>query len=267
MHGGGFVMGSPMRVALQARAIAEATGAVVVAPSYRLAPAHPFPAAPNDIWDALTWIVRPENAASIGADLAAGFVVGGVSAGGNLSAAAAQRYVSQGVGPKLTGVLLVVPHLLDEAIVPEKYAPLWFSREQNKDALIIDQKAIGFIKRQVRFDFASPLFSPFNDPSAHVGMPPVYIQVAGQDPLRDDGLVYARALSEHGVRTRMDIYPGVPHGHMGMYPTLSASRKADVDLVKAAGWLLGKEISDENAAKAVESAATALAVRPISSAV
>lgn len=266
MHGGGFVMGSPTRVALQARAIAEATGAVVVAPSYRLAPAHPFPAAPDDIWDALAWLVRPENAASIGADPAAGFVLGGVSAGGNLAAVAAQRYVSRGTGPRLTGVLLAVPHLLDETIVPQKYAPLWFSREQNADALIIDRRAIDFIKREVKFDLASPLFSPFNDPQAHVGMPPVYIQVAGQDPLRDDGLVYERALRDHGVKTRLDVYPGVPHGHMGMYPTLSASRKADADLVKAAGWLFGKEISDENATKAVAAAGAALA-RPTASAV
>ncbi|EJD36033.1 hypothetical protein AURDEDRAFT_117173 [Auricularia subglabra TFB-10046 SS5] len=259
-------MGDPAHIALQARGIAEATGAVVVAPSHRLAPAHPFPAGQDDIWDALNWLAQPENAASIGADPAAGFVVGGISAGGNLSAVAAQRYVSQGTGAKLTGILLVVPYLLDESIVPEKYKPLWFSREQNAEAPIIDKKAMDYVARETKFDYKSPLFSPFNDPKPHVGLPPVYIHVAGQDPLRDDALVYERALRDNDVKTRLDVYPGVPHGHAGMYPTLSASRKAEIDLVKAAGWLLGKEVSEEDAAKAVAAAAAAL-IPPTSSAV
>lgn len=258
VHGGGFVMGDPAHIALQARGIAEATGAVVVAPSYRLAPAHPFPAGQDDVWDAVNWLAQPENAASIGADPAAGFVVGGISAGGNLSAAAAQRYVSRGTGPKLTGVLLVVPYLLDESIVPDKYKPLWFSTEQNASAPIIDKETMDYVARETKFDFKSPLFSPFNDPKPHVGMPPVYIHAAGLDPLRDDALVYERALRDNGVKTRLDVYPGVPHGHAGMYPTLAASRKAELDLVKAAGWLLGKELTDEEAAKAVAAAATAI---------
>lgn len=260
VHGGGFVMGAPAHVAPQARAVAAATGAVVVTPTYRLAPEHPFPAAQNDIWDALNWLALPENASTIGADVTAGFLLGGISAGANLAACAAQRYVSRGTGIPLTGVMLVVPAVLHESIVPDKYKHLWFSLEQNANAPIIDRKALEFTARSNKPDYSSPLCSPFNDPNPHVGMPPVYIHVAGLDPLRDDGLVYERALREHGVKTRLDVYPGVPHGHPGMFPTLSASRKAELDLVKAAAWLLGKDLSEEDAAKAV--AAAALAANP-----
>ncbi|EJD41675.1 hypothetical protein AURDEDRAFT_126982 [Auricularia subglabra TFB-10046 SS5] len=257
VHGGGFVLGDPTHVALTGKSIAEATGAVVVAPSYRLAPKHTFPAAPEDIWDALNWLAQPANATSLGADISAGLVLGGVSAGGNLAAAAAQRCVTDGNSHGLTGVLLIVPHVLEQEIVPEKYKDAYFSREQNA-AAVIDKAALDFVERTVNFDKTSPLFSPFNAPTPHVGMPPVYIQVAGQDAMRDDGLVYERVLREHGVKTLLDVYPGVPHAHAFMFPTLKTAEKAHVDLVKGAAWLLGKDVGHEQAASAVAVAAASL---------
>jgi hypothetical protein len=45
------------------------------------------------------------------------------------------------------------------------------------------------------------------------------------------------------------------HAHWTTYPTLSATSKANLDIMKGIGWLLGKEVdSDETIAKAVESA-------------
>ncbi|EJD44160.1 hypothetical protein AURDEDRAFT_65524 [Auricularia subglabra TFB-10046 SS5] len=142
VFGGGFVIGEPGETIVTARSIVEATGAIVVAPDYRLAPASPFPAAPNDVWDAFTWLAEPSNAAAIGADVFTGLVIGGVSAGGNLAAVTAQRYVSERAEhqPALTGVMLLIPFLMEPELVPEKQKPLWFSREQNQDALVLNAK-------------------------------------------------------------------------------------------------------------------------------
>ncbi len=58
--------------------------------------------------------------------------------------------------------------------------------------------------------FASTLYPPTHNNIE--GKPPLakaYINVAGMDPIRDDGLIYEQVLrQEWEVETRLDIYPG-----------------------------------------------------------
>lgn len=71
------------------------------------------------------------------------------------------------------------------------------------------------------------------------GLPPAYVQIAGADPLRDDGFAYVEKLQEAGVPVRVDVYPGMPHGFM-QFP-LKTSQRSDEDLIKAVEWLVGSE--------------------------
>lgn len=65
--------------------------------------------------------------------------------------------------------------------------------------------------------------------------------VLGLDPLRDEALLYERLLREEcGVRTRLQIYPGLPHAFWAFFPQLDASRKAVQKANDGLGWLLGK---------------------------
>lgn len=87
-HGGGWVMcGLDTHDAL-CRALAVASGAVVVSADYRLAPEHPWPAAPDDALTVLLW--ARARAAELGCDAARLFLAGD-SSGGNLAAVTALR--------------------------------------------------------------------------------------------------------------------------------------------------------------------------------
>lgn len=247
IHGGAFVLGSNTDIALFARAAASLYNVTVASLSYRLAPEFKFPTAPDDIWDSLAWLTSPTNASSLGVDLSLGFVIGGISAGANLAAVTAQRWVSEAKNPALTGVWLSIPYVLEKDVVPPEYKDLWFSREQNAAALIINSVGIAFATASYEPDVHSPALSPFNAKNPHQGLPPVYLQVAGQDPLRDDGLIYEKALRAAGVETKLDVYTGAPHGHFVVFPTLKSSQKSNLDTMKGLGWLLQhKQVSVED---------------------
>lgn len=140
--------------------------------------------------------------------------------------------------PKITSVWLNVPYLLKESIVPANYREFWFSREQNANALIINAAAIQYVQEQYQQDAHLPELSPFNVDGAHTGIPPVYIQVCGQDPVRDDGLIYEKVLKDHGVETGLDAYAGVPHGFADMFTEFPLAQKSYYDTLRGIGWLL-----------------------------
>jgi len=104
-HGGGFVIGDLEIYDSTCREICAGADAIVVAVDYRLAPEHPFPAAPDDCLAATRWAAA--HAAEFHGD-SNRIVVGGDSAGGNLAAVTALRLRDEG-GPKLRGQLLIYP--------------------------------------------------------------------------------------------------------------------------------------------------------------
>jgi acetyl esterase len=104
-HGGGFVFGNLDSHDAVCRALAKASGAVVIAVDYRLAPEHKFPAAVDDSYAATVWVAA--NAERLGID-ASRVAVGGDSAGGNLATVVAVRCRDAG-GPALAAQLLIYP--------------------------------------------------------------------------------------------------------------------------------------------------------------
>lgn len=87
-------------------------------------------------------------------------------------------------------------------------------------------------------DPASPLCSPFLFPS-HKDLPPSYFQICGLDPLRDEAILYEQVMRlEYGVKTKVDMYPGLPHSFWSHWPNASFSVKHKQDSIDGLGWLL-----------------------------
>jgi acetyl esterase/lipase len=88
-------------------------------------------------------------------------------------------------------------------------------------------------------DPASPLISAILFPTGHKNLPPTYFQICGMDPLRDEGLIYERILREEcAVKTRVDLYPGLPHGFRSRFPEAGFSKKQLEDSMAGMAWLL-----------------------------
>src|SRR5438132_1292323 len=58
LHGGGWTIGAVEQYDPVMRQVANAANAIVVAPEYRLAPEHPFPASLDDCWHTLCWTAK-----------------------------------------------------------------------------------------------------------------------------------------------------------------------------------------------------------------
>lgn len=209
----------------------------IVNVDYRLAPEHMYPTAWHDAYAATKWVV--ENQCLLSASIHKGFLVAGFSAGANLAAAVvamAQDDPSFTTAP-ITGHLLQCPLLLHPELSTGKYESELLSMEQNANAPSLTRDEIVSLARDVEIPPAEKRFSVVLRDSFH-GFPPLYVQVAGWDPLRDEALLYAKLLSEAGVETKVDTYSGVPHGFNFDYPQLKASARYEADYENGLRWLL-----------------------------
>jgi acetyl esterase/lipase len=109
IHGGGYVAGSAALEDRVVRRMAEKVDALVVGVEYRLAPEHPYPAALDDCYAALQWLVARADIDS------QRIVVAGVSAGAGLAAALALRCVDSRL-VDLAGQALICPMLDDRTV-------------------------------------------------------------------------------------------------------------------------------------------------------
>ncbi|MQA95602.1 MAG: alpha/beta hydrolase fold domain-containing protein [Streptosporangiales bacterium] len=221
-HGGGFVFGDLRTADWLCSSVVAATGAIVVSVDYRLAPAHPFPAAVEDCYASVEWAA--EHTETLGASGPIGVM--GESAGGNLSAVTCLLAWDRG-GPAISHQALLYP----VTNMTMTGRPPFSSVAMNADAPILSHSEMFFYRRHYlgAADPADPRVSPLLAED-HSGLPPALIQVAEHDPLRDDGIRYAVALREAGVAARLTEYVGMPHGYLNFPGVCRAAPQALAEL-------------------------------------
>jgi acetyl esterase len=219
VHGGGFVRGNVVVYDPLCTHLAARVRAVVVSVDYRLAPEHRAPTAAFDVTDAIAWVA--DHGVALRADTSR-IALCGDSAGGNLTAVAAQQLRDRGGSPVVHQALLYPA--TDMTLASPSIA-------QNAGAPMLTRASIVTFRElyaPTGSDWRDPLLSPLFGELA--GLPPTLVQTADLDPLRDDGVRYADALEAAGVSVRLTNYVRVPHGFAsipGMVPS-SAQHRAEL---------------------------------------
>ena len=206
LHGGGWTIGDLDTHDVLCRQLAREAGCAVVSVDYRMGPEHRFPAAVEDCVQAFGWVLS--HAVDLKLDPGR-TAVGGDSAGGNL--AAALCLVQRDAGQPLPGFqLLIYPATDMRAVAP--------SHTTNGQGYMLTNDSIAWYRGNYIADpadwadwRASPLLA-----ASHAGLPPALVLTAGFDPLRDEGLQYANALSAAGVPTQYVCFERQIHGFITM---------------------------------------------------
>jgi acetyl esterase/lipase len=206
IHGGGFVLGSAAMGDAANTELANELDVAVVSVDYRLAPEHPWPAAPDDCETAALWVL--ERAMSeFGADRV---LIGGGSAGAHLAAVtllrmrdrhdAANRFVAADLVFGLYDLSATSPSGRILAPTSKFYIDAYLRR-------VPKTKRIG--------SDVSPLFADLH------GMPPALFTVGTLDAFYEDNLAMAMRWLAAGNLAELAVYPESPHAFT-VFPTAMA---------------------------------------------
>lgn len=216
LHGDGYMLGGLESHDDVCAEISERADIAVVGVNYRLAPEHPFPAAFNDAWAVLQHL-----SGRFGKT-----IVGGDSAGGNLSAALALKARDLG-GPEIAGQVLIYPGL---------------GGDITKGSYVSQANAPGLATNDVLYyrdvykgganKFAEPLRE-----TNFVGLPPAFIVAAGLDPLCDDSENYAAKLRAANIPVKVRQEPLLVHAFLRARHMSEPARQSFSAIVNAAHHL------------------------------
>jgi len=221
-HGGGFMTGSMYSHRKFFGHLAKAIGCRALISDYRRSPEHAFPAALDDMVAAYRWLLDQGLEANH-------IALAGDSSGGGLIIASQLR--ARDVGLPMPAASLPISPWLDMAVTGESIASNF-----GKDALFTKEMIQGLARALLgdadpRDPFASPLYADLS------GFAPVYIQVGGDEMIRDDSVRIAERAKKAGVDVRLDVFPGQQHTFQ-----MAAGRAplADEAIRRMADWVRPK---------------------------
>ncbi len=195
-HGGAFVVGGGAFARVTGARSAAAFGMRAVSIDYRMAPDHPFPAAPEDFVAVFKMLIETIDPSRI--------IIGGSSAGGNIAASATLMIRDRGL-PMPAGVVLLTP----EVDLTESGDS--FRTNADLDVMLKgglpDANALYANGHDLRDPYVSPLFADFTK-----GFPPTLIQSGTRDLFLSNSVLMHRKLREAGIDAELHVWEAMPHG-------------------------------------------------------
>ena len=196
LHGGGYVTGSIEDHRMMCGLLANATGAKVLLPEYRLAPEHPFPAALDDALKVYQWLLDQGYSS-------ANMIIAGDSAGGGLSIATVLALKKK--SGSLPAAVVCLSPWTDLALTGQSHTTKAKAEAiLNKD--VLHEWALCYTDES---NLTNPLVSPVHG-DFH-GFPPLLIQVGSEEILLDDSTLLAEKARSAGVDVILKIWDGMWH--------------------------------------------------------
>jgi acetyl esterase len=225
-HGGGFVIGDLDTHGPYCAEAARQLDMPVISIDYRLAPEHPFPAAPDDCEAAARWVA--ENIPCTG------LVLSGDSAGGNLTIVTSMT---------LRDKPAAVPVIAQNPIYPVvSDSDDWQSFRDFAEGYLLTTASIdwfGGAYQSAPVDYrAAPL------PHDHTGTPPSVVMTASLDPLHDQGVAYVEALKLADVDVRHVEAEGNIHGLINLRKAIPSSQDDVTNTLSALKKLLAEVMAN-----------------------
>ena len=203
IHGGGWCWDSVESHDAVCRGLAVQANIDVLSVDYRLAPENPFPAAVEDCYAAASWIFSNAEKLSIDPTKIA---IGGDSAGANLTLTTLLK-AQQDSHMQFAFQLLLYP-VVDIPAETE-------SRRTFANGFGLDDDVVKYVlaKYTQGHDAKQPLMSPYYASDLSF-MPRTLIFTAENDPVRDEGKLFADRLQKEGVTCTYRCCKGMLHGFM-----------------------------------------------------
>ena len=218
MHGGGFVFGSPETILPTMQRLAEDVGCVIVLPAYRLAPEHPFPAALDDNYLALTWM--HEHHLNLGIDTAR-IAIGGDSAGGGHAAVLNIAVRDRGEYSPLLQFLLYP--MLDDRTGSSRPP----ATNTGEFIWTLDNNVFGWTAYLGCAAGSNdvPVGSVPARGNDLSGLPPTLIVTGDLDLFAAESVQYGERLTDQDVAVEINVFEGAYHGFNVILPETNISRQ------------------------------------------
>lgn len=211
LHGGGFYLGSAAASDVRNRRLVDDLGVAVVSVDHRLAPEHPWPAAPEDCEAAAQWLTEVATT-RFGTDRIA---LIGFSAGSTLAMTPLLRLRERARLPIAGAVLQFGTYDLSGTTEAGRLIDdEWFLDAYAADAPDRTDPDL------------SPVFAAVTDLAA---LPPVLMVVGADDILLHDNVAMAERLRDAGVRVDLRVYPEAPHGFTAHPTPLAGAAQDEID--------------------------------------
>lgn len=223
LHGGGYVLGSMYSHRKLYGHFAKAVGCDALIVDYRRAPEHPHPGPVEDAVAAYRWLLDR------GLDPSC-IVFVGDSAGGALVLSAMLR--ARDCDMPLPAAGMAMAPYLDTEAKGESY-----TTNAQRDRLGSREATLQFIDLLLGpdGDRRDPTVNPLH--ADLKGLPPLLIQVGGDDVLLDDSRAFTAKARATGVETTLEIDPDEQHVFQFMAGHAPA---ADAAIARASQWIRRK---------------------------